>query len=304
MRASATINSRNRRHPIGELFRKHGAAYAFVIPFFVFSIAFSVVPIIRVLVLSFQKGGFLAPPSWVGLKNYTTFFSDSRYLLFFLNNIVFLLLIVPMGQVIAFSLALMLQERTRMSPFFEAVFFLPLLISMVAASVIIAYFFGTHGPINYVLSAMGAGEIDWLGNPFRAKLVIAILELWKGATFYTFIYIAALRAIPDDYFQAAKIEGAGVFTTIRRITIPLVRHAIFFCFTMTSIWTLQIFDSVYVTTQGGPLDATTSVVFSIYRTTFKNNEVGLGSAISIVFLVFILLFTVVQIRLSRTDVEY
>lgn len=121
-----------------------------------------------------------------------------------------------------------------------------------------------------------------------------MIELWKGVGLYVFVYLSALRAIPSDYFEVAKIEGARPFQTLLRVTIPLVRRTIFFCITMTFIWQIQIFDSVYTTTQGGPYQTTKTVVNSIYETTFTNNKPGLGSALSVCFLVVILLVTAVQ----------
>lgn len=284
---------------------KHSTvAYGFVFPFFLFSITFGIIPIFQVVVLSFQTGGFLGARDWAGWQSYVEVFLEPENLQSFLNNLTYLIMMVPIGQLLAFSIAVPLRDKTRFSALFETIVFLPLLISMVAAGIVILYIFGSRGPVNYLLRSVGIGELNWLGDPFRAKVVISVLEIWKGATFYTFIYIAALRSIPDAFFEAADIEGAGWLRKLWMITLPLIRHTIFFCVIMTSIWNLQIFDSIYVTTKGGPLNATSSVVFQIYQTTFKHNEVGTGAALSIVFLIFILIFTALQLRFANTDVEY
>jgi ABC-type sugar transport system permease subunit len=291
-------------HRVFRRLRQSTTAYGFILPFFFFSITFGIIPIFQVVVLSFQTGGFLGSRDWAGIQSYADVFREPEYLESFLNNLIYLVMMVPIGQVIAFSIAVPLRKQTRFSGVFETIVFLPLLISMVAAGIVVLYIFGARGPMNYVLRVAGIGELNWLGHPFRAKVVISVLEIWKGATFYTFIYIAALRSIPDAFYEAADIEGAGAFRKLRTITLPLIRHTIFFCVIMTSIWNLQIFDSIYVTTSGGPLNATSSVVFQIYRTTFKHNEVGIGAALSIMFLVFILIFTALQMRFANTDVEY
>jgi multiple sugar transport system permease protein len=279
-------------------------SYPFILPFFIISFIFGILPILQVLVLSFQSGGFLGGTEWTGIENFKEVLTKSRYLKSFTNNLIYLIMMVPVGQVFAFVIALPLKKKMALSAVFETVIFLPLLISMVSAGIIILYIFGSQGPINYFFNVIGAGELNWLGHSFRAKIVISVLEIWKGATFYTFIYIAALRSIPDSFYEAAELEGAGEFTKLWRITLPLIRHTIFFCVIMTSIWNLQIFDSIYVTTGGGPLLATSSVVFQIYQTTFTHNNVGEGSAFSILFLLFILIFTAAQLRFTRTDVEY
>ena len=284
--------------------RESLSAYGFILPFAVFCCAFAILPVLSVFKLSFQTGGFLDKPVWVGLSNYAGIFADPQYLGYFLNNLVYIAFSIPFGQFFAFTLALLLKEKTRASGFFESVFFLPLLLSMVAAGTIITYVFNLNGPVNYVLGLFRLEPVNWLGQPFTAKITIVIAELWKGATFYTFVYIAALRAVPAEYFEVGHMEGARWLQMLRRVTLPLVKNTILFCFVMTTIWQLQIFDSIYVMTSGGPMNTTMSVVFSIYQTTFKHFHVGPGSALSILFLVVILVISLIQMSLSRSDVEY
>jgi multiple sugar transport system permease protein len=284
--------------------KRNVVGYSFILPFYVFLFIFSLIPLFWVFKLSFQVGGILQPAKWVGFTNYIALFKDSDNINYFVNSFTFILLIVPFAQCIAFIMALLLKQKTKASPVFETIFFLPLLISMIAAGVIALYMFSINGPLNYLLSLTGLNPIDWLGKPFNAKVFIAILETWKGATFHTFIYIAAIRAIPSDYYEVALIEGANPIQVLANVTIPLIRNTILFCFTMSTIWVLQIFDSIYVTTFGGPLQTTASVVFEIYLTTFKHNHVGLGAAMSIVFLCIILLVSQAQIKLLNSDIEY
>jgi multiple sugar transport system permease protein len=283
---------------------KNITGYGFILPFFIFSVTFALIPLLWVFKLSFQDGGIIQPAKWVGFANYITLLKNKDYLNYFLNNFVLLLMIVPFAQCIAFLLAILLKQKSRSSSVLEAIFFLPLLISMIAAGILALYVFSIEGPVNYVLSFAGINPINWLGNSFRAKVVITILETWKGATFHTFIYIAAIRAIPSDYYEVAYIEGAKFWQVLFRVTIPLIKGTILFCFTMSTIWVLQIFDSIYVTTFGGPLQSTASVVFEIYLTTFKHNHVGQGAALSIVFLLVILVISRLQMRFLKSDIEY
>jgi ABC-type sugar transport system permease subunit len=284
--------------------KKSMSAYFFLLPFYIFSFLFAILPLFWVFKLSFQTEGVLKPAEWVGLENYIKIFRNEEYFGYLLNNFTFISLTVPFGQLFAFIIALLLRKKTKISPLFEGIFFLPLLISMVAAGVVMLYIFSRTGPVNYLLSLFGIEELNWFGHPFRAKVVIAVLEIWKGGTFHTFIYLAALRAIPAEYYEVARIAGARFFQTLRHVTIPLIRHSMLFCITMTTIWGLQIFDSIYSTTQGSPLNSTVSVVYEVYKTSFKHNNIGLGAALSILFLFVILIISTIQRKVMRTDVEY
>lgn len=279
----------------------NATAYLFIAPFFIFLAMFWLFPMINVFILSFQKDGILAPATWVGLDNYRKIFSNPEFLNDFLNNLFYVIVIVPSGSIImGITLSVLLREKTRITSFFESVYFLPLLLSMVTAGTLMYFLFSSNGPINYVLLQLGLGEINWFGNPILAKLVICFLEVWKGDTFFIFIYVAALRAIPEEYYEACFLDGASRFQTIRYITLPLIKGTILFCVTMSTIWSFQIFDSIYVTTGGGPLKTTRSVVQEIYLSTFKHNDPGLGAALSIVFLVVILGVSLVQSKVLNT----
>lgn len=279
----------------------HASAYLFIAPFFIFLALFWLFPMLNVFVLSLQKDGILAPATWVGFENYRKIFTNPEIFNDFLHNLFYVIVIVPSGSIImGITLSVLLREKARLTSFFESVFFLPLLLSMVTAGVLMYFLFSSNGPINYVLLQLGLGEVNWFGNPVLAKLVICFLEVWKGDTFFIFIYIAALRAIPEEYYEACLLDGSSRLQTFRYITLPLIKGTILFCVTMSTIWSFQIFDSIYVTTDGGPLKASRSVVQEIYLATFKHNDPGQGAALSIVFLVIILGVSVLQSKVLAT----
>lgn len=278
--------------------------YLFILPFCVFCFIFSILPIMWLAKLSFQTQGILQPAEWIGLENYNYIFTHREYIDYFLNTLVYVALIVPFGQLYGFSLALLIKAKTKVNSVFETIYFIPLLISVVAASILIKYMFSYSGPVNYIVDYIGIPQIKWLSNPILAKVVISILEIWRGCTFYTFIYVAALRAVPEDYYEYASIEGAGKIVTLTRITMPLIKNTILLCFVMTTIWVFQIFDSIFVLTNGGPMGATTSIVFNIYTTSFKHSNPGLGAATAMLFLFVILIVSGVQRKLLKSDIEY
>ena len=280
------------------------SGYLFILPFMLLLIIFSILPIFMTFLQSFEEGGTVGPRTFVGLENYIKILSDRKYYDYLLNNFLYIIMSLPIGQVIAFSLALYLKKATKLSPIFETIYFMPLLISMVAASVMMSYLFSVNGPINYLLEMIGLEAPNWLNQPWSARVVIVILEIWKGCTFYIYIYVAALRGIPNDYYEVGLIEGASSFQMLRKVTLPLMRNSILLCVIMSTIWQFQLFDSVYTTTFGGPLNSTKSVVYAIYELTFKNNLTGLGAALSMLFLIIILLITALQLRLNKGDIEY
>jgi multiple sugar transport system permease protein/sn-glycerol 3-phosphate transport system permease protein len=174
-----------------------------------------------------------------------------------------------------------------------------MLISMVAASVVIAYVLSNNGPVNSICMLLGLEKINWLGRPFNALFSVMVLEIWKGGTFFVFVYMSALRAIPEDYSQAARIDGANLLQETFLITLPLLRHSIVLCVTMNTIWQFQIFESVYMLTGGGPLKATETVIYSVYQYSFKYNRMGIGSAATVLFLFFILLICGLEMFIFR-----
>ena len=284
--------------------RNNVIGYTFIAPYFLFLLLFSLIPLVRVFILSFQNEGILVPATWVGVDNYIKVFTTPEYFKYFQNNLIYLVLNVPLGNLMGLTLALLVRKKTRASTIFESIYFLPLLLSMVVAGVLMNYLFSLYGPINYVLKSFGLAEINWFGDPLLAKIFISILEVWKGDTFFVFIYLAALRTIPDEYFEACSIDGGGYWKTLWYVTLPLIKGTILFCVTMSTIWCFQIFDSIVATTYSRPLNGTTSMVFEIYRTTFKHNNVGIGSALSVLFLIVILIVSFVQMKTMNSDVEY
>lgn len=286
---------------------RHLISYSFLFPYLLLATVFAFLPFAIIIVLSFTQGTLLdvASLKWIGFGNYTKLFANmSTYSKAFTNSLFYAVVIIPAGQLTALTLAFLIRRKSKANAVFETVFFSPIIISMTAAGVILAYVLAKTGPLNYVLSLFGIEGINWFGDPVMAKLGVGILEIWKGATFYTFIYIAALRNIPADYFDAAKIDGAGLWHEIWHLSLPLIKNAILLSVVMTTIFVFQIYDSIYILTGGGPLRGSESVVFFIYRVTIQDDQIGLGAAISIVFMLFVMLISLLQMKLLKSDTEY
>ncbi len=270
--------------------RDYAVSYSFLLPFAVFFIVFTLIPIGYVFYLSVHDGNFLqAKFDWVGMKNFKDVFITPDFQNAFKNTFVYMLIEVPVSQFFGIFFALLIRKKTRFSHACEIIFFLPMLISMVVASVLISYIISNNGPLNLLFQFLGLQPVSWLNGKFSAKIAVMILELWKGGTFFIFVYMSAMRSLPADCLESARIDGANAFQETVHVILPLIRNAIILCVTMNTIWQFQIFESVYMLTNGGPLGATQTVIYEIYQYSFKYYRVGFGAAASLVFLLVILL---------------
>ena len=223
------------------------------------------------------------------MKNFKDVFITPDFQNAFKNTFVYMLIEVPVSQFFGIFFALLIRKKTRFSHACEIIFFLPMLISMVVASVLISYIISNNGPLNLLFQFLGLQPVSWLNGKFSAKIAVMILELWKGGTFFIFVYMSAMRSLPADCLESARIDGANAFQETVHVILPLIRNAIILCVTMNTIWQFQIFESVYMLTNGGPLGATQTVIYEIYQYSFKYYRVGFGAAASLVFLLVILL---------------
>ena len=280
--------------------KEYAISYSFLLPFAIFFVTFTLIPIGYVIYLSFHDGNFLqAHFDWVGLKNFKDVFASPDFQGAFKNTFIYMLIEVPVSQILAILFALLIKKKTRFTHFCEIIYFLPMLISMVVASVLISYILSNNGPLSMLFKAGGLKPISWLNGQFSAKMAVMILELWKGGTFFIFVYSSAMRSLPLDCMESARIDGANAFQETIYVVLPLIRNAIILCVTMNTIWQFQIFESVYMLTNGGPLGATQTVIYEIYQYSFKYYRVGFGAAASLIFLFVILIIYGIENLLLR-----
>lgn len=280
--------------------KEYAISYSFLLPFAVFFITFTLIPIGYVFYLSLHDGNFLqAHFDWVGLKNFKDVLESPDFRKAFINTFIYMLIEVPVSQILAIFIAMLIRKKTKFTHFCEIVYFMPMLLSMVVASVLISYILSNNGPLSLLFKVLGLKPISWLNGSFSAKIAIMILELWKGGTFFIFVYMSAMRSVSGDCLESAKIDGANVVQESIYVMLPLIRNAIILCVTMNTIWQFQIFESVYMLTNGGPLGATQTVIYEIYQYSFKYYRVGLGAAASLVFLLVILIIYGIEKLLLR-----
>jgi multiple sugar transport system permease protein len=298
MRLSPAEHERLRRQ---HLRRRALTAYAFLLPSAVFFIAFLLIPVVYLFYLTFHNGGIITPATFVGLDNWRKAWSDELVRTTIGNTVYYCLLAIPSVFIIGMILALCLHRIPRGSGFFRSLFYLPTLTPYVTAALIWLFVVQRDfGALNVFLGFFGIPPQNWLGSPGLVMPSIAMLEVWRGVGFWTLLFLAALIALPPELYQAATIDGANGWQQLIHITLPLMRPTFFFAVVMATIWNLQLFDSVSILTDGGPQNASATVVWYIYKAMFQfNDKTGFAAALSFVLLLFILVLTMVEIRLLR-----
>jgi ABC-type sugar transport system permease subunit len=279
------------------------AAFAFLAPALLFFLLFQVLPIIGTLFLSFHSGGILSGFRYNGVSNYVEIFHSREILQCIEFTVTYVILIIP--TVISFSIfiAVLLTDR-----FFGArniiktLVFFPGLAPMVTLATLWRFMIDPDiGLLNILISWLGIAPPNWLAQPSSALAVIILIEVWRGTGFYLITFIAGLLAIPEELYEAAEIDGAGPLRQFWSITLPMLRPTLLFAVVVATIFNLQIFDSVYVLTSGGPGGSTQSVAWYIFSNAFKYDRLGAASAIATVFMIVIFALTLAQFRLLKSD---
>lgn len=281
-------------------------AYVLLIPTLVGLFLFTLGPVLVAFGISFTKWDLTSPPTWVALGNYNAMlFLDSLAGVSLLNTVYFVVGTVPTGVVLALLFAVALNQKIRGVVFYRTAYFLPVISSTVAISLIWEWLYEPqYGLLNYVLGFLGIRGIQWLGDPNTAMPSIMIVSIWRDLGFNMVIFLAGLQAVPQELHEAAAIDGAGSFERFRFVTLPMLSPTIFFVIVLSIIGSFKVFDQAYVMTQGGPLNATTTVVYYIFTQAFQWFHMGYAAALGYVLFAIILAFTLLQFKLQRSWVHY
>jgi len=267
---------------------------------------FFLLPVIGALLLSFTDFDLYALADFsnlrvVGLHNYHTLLVTPMFWKALANTTVFVVLGVPLSLVASLAAALLVDSRlTRFKGFFRTALFAPVVTTLVAVALIWRYMLHTrYGLINYLLSHLGFPAIDWLGDPHWSMPAIVLLAVWKNFGYNMIILLAALQNIPEDLYEAARLEGAAAWHCLRHVTLPLLVPTLTLVSIITVSGYFQLFPEPYVMTQGGPLQSTVSVLYFMFEQGFKWWNLGFASAVAFVLFALILLLTLLQLRLAR-----
>lgn len=272
------------------------AAWIFILPALLGTLIFIIIPVICSFGLSFVKWDLLNPIQYVGLANYREIFTEPLFGKIFLNTLVFAISTSLFGVIIPLVLSVILNNKIRGSEFYKTAYFLPFITPMIVIGIVWQWIFDPNiGLLNKVLHL----HINWLYDTHWALPALIIVSVWKLIGYNMIIFLSSLSGISNSMFEAAKIDGAGPCKTFWYVTIPLMSPTIFFVIIITAISSFQVFDLIYLMTQGGPLDSTNVLVYAIYKNAFEYFNVGKASAIAYVLFVVILMLTLVQWSLRK-----
>jgi len=283
------------------------AALVFLAPFLVLLLVFVLWPVVNAFWLSFHAYDLFAKPRWVGLSNYRMLLQQGDFWISLRNTVFYTLGVVIAQTALALLLALMMDQRIRGKTAFRVAYFLPSVTSSVAISLIFMALFFKNGILNQILAALGlerllaatglAVPVDWLGNLHTALPSLMAMNVWSTAGFFMIIFLAGLQDIPQTLYEVAELDGAGPLAQFRYVTLPLLKPTFFYVATMGIIGAFQVFDQVFIMTNGGPLKATMTMAYLLYTEAFVHFNMGYACAIAFVLATVIFLATMGQKRL-------
>ncbi len=276
------------------------AAYTMLAPVIVLFAVFQYYPILKSLVLSFFEYGLLRRTTpFVGLANYTRSFQDPLFLSALGNTLVFVAGTVVVGVVLALALAVLVERTGRWAHLYRTLYFIPVVTSLMASAMVWRWLYASNGLFNFVLGLVGVGPQPWLLGEGLALASLMGLTVWKSLGFDLVLFSAALQGIPEDLYEAAHLDGASRWQDFWHITLPQLRPIVLLVCVTAVIRSFQVFTIILAMTQGGPVNATRSLVYHLYEQGIQYDEMGYASAAAVVLLVLIGGVTFAQMRLAK-----
>lgn len=280
------------------MFKYYGkfAPYLFLLPAGIILLVFFFIPFFQTVILSFQDySNNIYNADWVGLANYWQIFKNPIFYKVMLNTFIYLLVAVPILAIIPLFLAISINQKIRGITLYKILIYLPVIVSIVVAAIAFKWIYAEQGVLNYLLSVFHIPAIGWLTDPKYAIYSVILLTIWKGIGYYMMIYLAALMSVPKDLYEACDIDGAGFLRKHLTVTVPHIMPTIALVTTISSISAMKIFAEIYVMTKGGPLNSTKTIVYYIYEKAFENLDLGYASAMSVVLLAVVMVFSLINI---------
>ncbi|GIP28111.1 sugar ABC transporter permease [Paenibacillus sp. J23TS9] len=287
-------------------FQKDGAwALLLLLPNILGFLAFTLIPVLGSFMLSFTSWDMLSPVKWVGVDNYANLVKDETFIKVFWNTIYFAGVSVPLGMVISLLLAVALDRDIRFKKFYRAAYFLPVVSSMVAVAVVWQFIYNPeYGLLNYFLGMLGIAGPNWLTSTSWAMPAVILTSIWKNVGFNMLIFLAGLQGISESYYEAAELDGARWHHKFWYVTVPLLSPTTFFVTVMSFIGSFQVFDTVFLMTQGGPARSTSVIVHYLYENAFKYFNMGYASAMAYVLFFMMFIVTVIQFWYQKKRSAY
>ncbi|MCU6712942.1 sugar ABC transporter permease [Paenibacillus sp. J5C_2022] len=289
--------------------KEHVVGYLFLAPSLIGFAVFLLFPIVFSFVLAFSEWDLvsgLKAITFIGLNNFSEMWSDEWFRVSLKNNFILTALVVPITMIVSLAIAIVLNDKVYGKNMLRLVYFMPYITTIVAAAVVwMALYHPSQGPINQLLLSLGVDNPPkWLASPTMALPSIAIMMIWAGIGFDLIVYMAALQGIPKHLYEAADLDGATGLRRFFHITLPMLSPTTFFLFITRIIHSFEVFTPINIMTEGGPGDATSVLVYQIYKVSFAFYRLGYGSAIAWVLFVIIFIITLIQWKYQNKWVTY
>ena len=275
---------------------KASHAWMFLIPTGILLITFSFLPALAALGLSFTNYNVFQPIEWVGLDNFIRAFKDEEFWRALKNTFYFWILVTPALVVLPIFLAILVNQKLRLIKLFRLTYYFPVLVSVVITAILWNWLFASDGIFNYLLSLVGIHPIDWLTSKGFVMISLAIVTIWQGLGYYMLFYLAGLQSVPTDLYEAAELDGANFWQKHFYITFPMLKPIIFFTAVISTMSAFKEFTLMLTMTNGGPIGASTTVVYLVFEKAFKQLDMGYASAISFILFIIILILTLLNKR--------
>lgn len=274
----------------------------FVFPAAAFVIFSTDAPFIMNLYYSvFQWNGISRDMKFVGLQNFVSIFEhDGLFWQSALFTLKFALFYVVLVNLFSLAVALVMSKEKKSTKAGRAFYYIPYIISLTAISLIWKFILGPGFSALYKVTGWGVFNLSWLGTAELAFIVVVVMTVWQNLGFYMVNYIAGIMAVPGELIEAAKIDGANRFQALTRVTVPLIMPAVSICLLTSLTFAFKLFDVILVFTKGGPANSTVSVAYNIYKEAFTYNRYGMATAKSLVFVVFVLIVVVIQLKVTKS----
>lgn len=265
---------------------------------------FSILPILAAFGLGFVNWTLLSPPEWTGTSNFQRLLGDDYFWNALKNTFYYVAGVMP-GIAISLLLAVLLNQKLRFTTTYRVLYYLPTITMWVAIALVWKWLYSPqYGLVNWALGLVGIKGPAWLSNPHWAMPAQIFTSWWKGAGYNMLILLAGLQGIPDIYYEAASIDGANGWQKFRHVTLPLLTPTIYFVVVMTFIGSFGVFSQIYIMTEGGPGQATTTIIYYLFQNAFKYFDVGYANVLAIAFFLVVFAFTIVQTQLQKRWVHY
>jgi multiple sugar transport system permease protein len=286
--------------------RNDKAAYVMILPAYLIFTVFILLPVGLVAYYSFTNFNMFSIPELIGLRNYERLFRDGDFLIACANTLVYTIFTLGFQLVIGLFLAVVLYRKSKWTPFFRASIYLPHIMSMVCVSIVWLWIFDpTFGLLNSTLKSLGLETKMWLMDPSMSMFSVIVMSIWKSCGYAMVVFLSGLTGIPSSLYEAAELDGAGVFRKFWNITWPMLKPTTFFLLITGIVNSFAVFEQVNILTNGGPLKTTTTIVHQIYRRGFLDYRMGYASAMAILLLIFSLFVTMSVFKFGNKgqDVE-